>query len=84
MSTFTRYFLFQLPGWELIALVLYFLAGRTALPLWTGILLFSLCERPRHVSVGPWRLWKECEARRGGAGWKKGSGTRGAATRGLY
>jgi membrane protein implicated in regulation of membrane protease activity len=42
MSTFTRYFLFQLPGWALIALVLYFLAGRTALPLWAAILLFGL------------------------------------------
>jgi membrane protein implicated in regulation of membrane protease activity len=40
MPTFVRYLLFQLPQWVLLALFLWFLVDRTAVPVWATIGFF--------------------------------------------
>lgn len=39
MKTFLKYLLFQLPGWTISSLVLWFLIDRNIVPLWTCLLL---------------------------------------------
>jgi membrane-bound ClpP family serine protease len=40
MPTFVRYLLFQVPQWLLLALFLWFLVDRTAVPVWATIGFF--------------------------------------------
>lgn len=42
MKTFMRYLLFQIMGWILLALFLYLLVHRSAVPLWAAVGFFIL------------------------------------------
>jgi len=42
MSTLTRYYLFQIPGWVFAAFILAFLQSSFGLPSWVAIGLFGL------------------------------------------
>jgi membrane-bound serine protease (ClpP class) len=42
MTTITRYYLFQVPGWIFSAIILAFLCSWVGLPLWAALGLFTL------------------------------------------
>ena len=65
MKTFFRYLLFQVPEWLLLALFLWLLVDRSAVPDWTGEVFFA-CWVVKDLVLYPWlRRAYETEVRTG-------------------
>jgi membrane protein implicated in regulation of membrane protease activity len=53
MKTFTRYLLFQIPGWLVVSLILWLLVGWAIVPLWAAVAFFA-AWLIKDLAVYPW------------------------------
>jgi membrane protein implicated in regulation of membrane protease activity len=65
MKTFSKYLLFQIPQWFLLALFLWLLVDRTAIPRWATEAFFAIWV-VKDLAIFPWvRRGYENDARTG-------------------